>query len=52
MSHHVLRDRHLDIVLAIMDLELEADEIRQDGCGASLGADGKTSFAGLGARDG
>lgn len=39
MTHHVLRDNHIMIHLPIMDLELEPDEIRQDGCRTRLRLD-------------
>lgn len=40
MSHHVLRNRHLVIVLAIVNLKVEPDKVGQDGRRAGLRSDG------------
>ena len=53
MAHHIFRDCYINVVLAIMYLELETDEIGQDGRGTSLGTNGRWSpFAGFGTYDG
>lgn len=52
MPHHILRNRHIDVILSIVDLKLETDEIREDRGGAGLGSDGRRSLAGDGADDG
>lgn len=39
MSHHILRNRHIVVHLSIVDLELQADEVWEDGRGAGLCAD-------------
>jgi hypothetical protein len=39
MAHHVLGDDHIVVDLAIVDLELEAHEVGQDGCGSCLCSD-------------
>lgn len=36
MSDHVFTNRHLVVVLAIMNLELEADKVGQNCCRSSL----------------
>ena len=52
MPHHILRDGHIMIDLAIVHLEFQPHEIGQDGRGACLGFDGCLAFAGFGAYDG
>ena len=38
--HHLLRHKQLLVYLPVVDRKSIADELRQDGCGAGLGADG------------
>lgn len=52
MSHHLLSHSQVDIVLAVVHLELEADKVGQDGGGPGLGADGRDLLAGFGLDDG
>lgn len=52
MPHHLLGDSQVNVVLAVVYLELEADKVGQDGGGPGLGADGSDLLAGLGALDG
>lgn len=52
MSHHFLRNRNLEIILPVMDLELQAHEIGQDGRGAGLRLDRGDPLAGFGAYNG
>lgn len=48
MADHVFGYRHRVVHLAVVDLEVQAHEAREDGRGAGLGADGRGVFAGLG----
>lgn len=52
MTNHLLSNGQINIILAVVDLELEADKVGQDGGGPGLGADGGDLLAGLGAHDG
>lgn len=52
MSHHILRDSHRVVHLAIVDLKVHAHEAGEDGGGAGLGADGGGVFAGHGLDEG
>lgn len=53
MPHHVLRDRHLVVVLAIVNLKLEAHKVGQNGRRAGLCSDGGHFVVGaLGPDDG
>lgn len=45
MADHLLGDLDVDVVLAVVDLELEADEAGQDGGGARLRPDRSDSLA-------
>lgn len=51
MPYHRLRDRHINVVLPIVHLELQAHEIGQDGRGARLGLDWRLPFTGFCADD-
>lgn len=51
MAHHVLGDEHVVVDLAVVDLELEPDEVGQDGRRARLRADGGDFLAGCRALD-
>lgn len=52
MPHHLLRDRHVIVYLPIVHLELEPDEVGQDGRAARLRFDGGCALAWFGADDG
>ena len=52
MPNHLLGHSQVDVVLAVVHLELEADKVGQDGGGPGLGADGSDLLAGHGALDG
>ena len=39
VSHHILSDRDIVVNFSVMNLELQADEVWQDGGGAGLCAD-------------
>ena len=52
MPHHLLRDRHIVVYLPVVHLELEPDEVRQDGRAARLRLDGGRALAWFGADDG
>ena len=52
MPNHLLGNSQVDIVFAVVHLELETDEVGQDGGGPGLGADGGDLLAGFGALDG
>jgi len=47
VSHHLLGDQDLQVVLAIVDLELQADEVGKDRGGARLRLDRGNPLAGL-----
>ena len=51
MPDHVLGDGDVVVDLAVVDRELEADEVGQDGRGARLRADRAYPFAGRRAHD-
>lgn len=51
MADHVLGDDDVVVHLAVVHLELEADEAGQDGGGPRLRADGLDLLAGLGTHD-
>lgn len=51
MAHHVLGDDHIVVDLAIVDLELEAHEVGQDGCGSCLCSDGHNLLSRLWSDD-
>lgn len=48
MADHILRDGHLVVDLAVVDLEAQANECGQDGGGTGLCADRGDVLAGLG----
>lgn len=52
MPDHVLGDVDVDVGLAVVDLEAQADEAGEHGGGAGLCADGLDGLAGGGADDG
>ena len=53
MPHHLLRDRHVIVYLPIVHLELEPDEVGQDGRAARLRFyRGGCALAWFGADDG
>jgi hypothetical protein len=47
VAHHVLRHRHLEVILSIVNFEVESDEVGQDGRGAGLRADGRDFVTGF-----
>lgn len=47
VSDHILGYRDIIVLLAVVDLELQANKIRQDGSRARLCLDRGLSFAGL-----
>ena len=51
MAHHIFRNRHIIVNLPVMHLELEPDEIGQNGRAACLRLDRWSIFAGLGGGD-
>ena len=52
MPHHILGHRDVVVDLAIVDLEFEAHEVWEDGCGPGLRFDRDLALAGFGAGDG
>lgn len=52
MANHLLGNFDVDVVLAVVNLELEADKARQDGGGACLCSDRPDSLARGRANDG
>lgn len=52
VPNHVLGDDNVVVYLAVVHLELEADEVGQDGGGARLRPDRLYLLAGLGTCDG
>ena len=48
MSHHILSDRHIVVDLPIVHLELEPDEVGQDGGAPRLRFDRDDTLAGFG----
>lgn len=52
VAHHLFRDLDVEVVLAVVDLELEAHEAGQDGSSARLRSDGLGFLAWGGADDG
>ena len=51
MADHLLGDDEIVVDLAVVDLELEADKVGQDGGGPGLRADRGNLLARLGALD-
>ncbi len=51
MPHHILRDRDLVVDLAVVDLEAQSHEIRQDGGRARLRSDRRCLLTGFEAWD-
>ena len=47
VAHHVLRHRHLEVILSIVNFEVEPDEVGQDGRGAGLRTDGRDFVTGF-----
>ena len=47
MAHHLFRNRHFIINLPVMHLELEPDEVGQDGRAACLRFNGRSILAGF-----
>lgn len=52
VAHHLLGDQDLQVVLAIVDLELQSNEVGEDGGGAGLRLDRGDPLAGLGPYNG
>ena len=52
MAHHIFRNRHIIVNLPVMHLELEPDEIGQDGRAACLCLNRRSILARLGGGDG
>lgn len=51
VADHVLCYRDIIVLLAVVDLKLQADEIRENGSGACLRLDRDLSFTGLRSRN-
>lgn len=52
VTDHVFRNRHVNVRLAVVNLELEADKVGQDRGGTGLRPDGHNLLSGSGAHDG
>ena len=52
VSDHVLRYCDIVVLLSVVDLEFEANKVRQDGCRARLCPDRSLLFADLRSRNG
>ncbi len=52
VSDHVLRYAHIVVDLAVVDLEDEADEVRENRCASSLGFNRRNPIAWLRSYDG
>lgn len=52
MPHHLLRDRHVVVDLPVVHLEVQPDEVGQDGRAARLRFDGRGALARFGGFDG
>ena len=51
MAHHLLGNGHVMVDLTVVYLELETNEVRQDGCRTGLGPNRRNLLAWLGPYD-